>query len=73
MEEHRMNAVLVDCEAETVRTFVDGLENTTHRPWLMEETINYSGHGSLLKNLGRYWGYFMTPLKAFRHRRDYAS
>jgi glycosyltransferase involved in cell wall biosynthesis len=72
MEEHRMNAVLVDCEAETVRTFVDGLENTTHRPWLMEETINYSGHGSLLKNLGRYWGYFMTPLKAFRHRRDYA-
>jgi glycosyltransferase involved in cell wall biosynthesis len=69
---HHLNAVLVDCEAETVRTFADGLEATTHRPWRLEETLNNTGHGSALKVLGRYVGYFMTPLRAFGHRRDYA-
>jgi glycosyltransferase involved in cell wall biosynthesis len=73
MNKHpHLNAVLVDCEAETVRTFADGLEATTHRPWTLEETINNTGHGSALKVLGRYVGYFLTPLRVFAHRHDYA-
>lgn len=67
----KKNIILADCVAAEVETFREGLEESTGLKFSIESFINNKGHGSKLKQLGRYARYFTVPFKVFLHRKEY--
>ena len=67
------NAVLIDFAQPSDWDFVRGLKDSTGREWDVEGVPSNRDHGSIGKQLLRYWKYFSLAIGVALRRREYAQ
>ncbi len=66
----KQNVILCDCNIEEIEDFRKGLERGRRENYITNSSISNGGHGGFLKNLARYFKYFLFPFLIFLKRKS---
>lgn len=62
---------MADTDAGGIKDFTDGVIETSSVKDFTVISVRQGGHGSVWKQFKRYASYFLVPLRAFFHRKEY--